>query len=124
MPLPRPRGITIIALLLAWMGVSLVFLALARPVRAWAGAYWEVYLAAAVLHGASAWVAAFALWEQRSWARIAYGNWTVFAVGSALLHLLVPHDRPALSGLLPVILLVGALVPLTLYIRRSTRPRA
>lgn len=48
-----------LALLLGWASISLVFFTLARPVREWAGPHWSHYLLgagmAAVLGLAGAW---------------------------------------------------------------------
>ena len=119
-PPVRARGITVIALVVAWLGVSVAFLSLARPVREWAGEEWPLCLTAAALHGIAAWVAAYGLWERRAWAPVAFRAWSATAAVAAFLPLIVSRHPatprwPALLGML----LVGALlVLLNRYVRR------
>ncbi len=119
----RARGITVIALLIAWLGVSVAFLSLARPVREWAGEEWPLYLTAAALHCLAAWVAAYGLWERRAWAPLAFRAWSAAAAFAAFLPLIILRHPatpvwPALIGML----LVGALlVLLNRYVRRLVR---
>lgn len=115
----RPREITVTALLLAWTGVSLVFLSLAQPVRTWAGESWWLLLAGAGLHGITAWLAAFGLWEGRTWARLSVLVWSVAAIVAASLPFLAPHTPPISSPLvaLVAVILVTLLIWLNRYLK-------
>lgn len=66
----RSRATTVIALLIAWVSVSLVFFTLSRPVRTWAGEGWGWYMLGAVVLGVLGLAVAVGLWEQRHWWRI------------------------------------------------------
>jgi hypothetical protein len=83
----RPRAITITALLIAWLSVSLVFLSLARPVREWAGEGWIWFPVVAALALLFGWIAAYGLWTQRRWALLALNLWCGSVVAGTLMIL-------------------------------------
>lgn len=107
----RARGIAVVAPLVAWLGVSLAFLSLARPVREWAAEWWPLYVTAAAVQCIAASVAAFGLWEERAWAPVALRAWSAAAAVGAFLPWIVPrHPLTAVwPGLLGA-LVVGALL--------------
>lgn len=116
----RARGITVIALFVAWLGVSVAFLSLARPVREWAAEWWPLYLTVAALHCLAAWVAAYGLREGRAWAPVAFRAWSAVAAVVVSLPLIVPrHPATPVWPALIVALLVGAaLIALNRYVWR------
>lgn len=116
----RARGITVIALLVAWLGVSVAFLSLARPVREWAAEWWPLYLTVAALHCLAAWVAAYGLWEGRAWAPVAFRAWSAAAAVAAFLPLIVPRHpaTPVWPALLGALLVGALLIALNRYVRR------
>lgn len=122
-PPVRARGITVIALVVAWLGVSVAFLSLARPVREWAGEEWPLYLTAAALHGIAAWVAAYGLWERRAWAPVAFRAWSAAAAVAAFLPLIISRHpaTPLWPALLGMLLGSALLVLLNRYVRRLTQ---
>lgn len=116
----RARGIVVVALLVAWLGVIVAFLSLARPVREWAAEWWPLYVTAAAVHCIAASVSAFALWEGRAWAPVALRVWTAAAAVAAFLPWIVPrHPLPAVwPGLLGALVVGGLLIVLNRYVGR------
>jgi hypothetical protein len=83
----RPRAITTVALLIAWLSVSLAFFSLARPVQEWAGEGWVWVLVVAAFTLLFGWLAAYALWTQRRWALLALNLWCGSLVAGTLMIL-------------------------------------
>jgi hypothetical protein len=86
----RPTLLTIIAGLLAYLGVGAVILAVMAPRLAELGLEWKWIRGGAFLYGLTALPAAYGLWHRTSWAVLAYKVWVVAATLASL--------TPSLAG--------------------------
>ena len=122
----RPLGLTLLALLLAWLSLGAVILAVVKPTPT-PDLPWAWYQLAAGMYALTALPAAVGLWTRSSWAPRAFSIWSVVALLAGVLPALTMPTPLANSVILPVvILLLGAVILLWLgrYVRRSVQPAA
>jgi len=122
----RPRGLTVLALLLAWLSVGAITLALVRPTPT-PDLPWTWYQLAAGLYALTAIPAAVGMWRRNSWAPTAFSIWSVAALLTGVLPTLtIPMPLASRWPLAGLVLPIGAvfLVWLGRYVRRSIQPAA
>jgi uncharacterized membrane protein (DUF2068 family) len=117
----RPAGITVIALLLAWLGFGAFVLTMTAETLAQLGVKWQVIRIGALAYGVLAVVAATGLWKMRRWGYLGFTAWAAIAVLFGLWWPLVfpPGKVPWWMGLIWMGLVALMLLPLARYIRKA-----
>jgi len=122
----RPRGLTVLALLLAWLSVGAITLAIVRPTPT-PDLAWTWYQLAAGLYALTAIPAAVGMWRRNSWAPTAFSILSVAALLAGVLPArTIPMPFSSRWTFAWLVRLVGAvfLVWLGRYVRRSIQPAA
>jgi len=117
----RSIGITILALVLAWLGLGGFALGLMSPALAKLGLPWMLYRFAGFIYGASALLAAIGMWRVAPWSYRAFQLWIVAALAGGSLPALTMQATAPSRWVLPLgwLVLLALLLPLARYVRRS-----
>jgi hypothetical protein len=117
----RPLGITLVALMLAWLSVGALVLAMTAETLAPTGDRWRLVQVGALLYSVAAAVAAFGLWKLRRWGYVAFVGWvaTVLAIGLWWPASFPRFTLPQWAAWLWIAVVAAIMLPLGRYVRRT-----
>jgi hypothetical protein len=117
----RPLGITLIALVLVWLGLGAFALAMTAETLVATGARWRLVQVGALVYGLAAAVAALGLWKLRRWGYVAFVGWvaTVFAIGLWWPAAFPRFTLPQWAAWLWIAVVAAIMLPLGRYVRKT-----
>ena len=117
----RPFGITLVALVLVWLGLGAFVLAMTAETLAATGARWQLVQVGALVYGLTAAVAAFGLWKLRRWGYVAFVGWVaaVLAIGLWWPAAFPGLTLPQWAAWLWIAVVAAIMLPLGRYVRRT-----
>jgi hypothetical protein len=126
MPLKRPTGISVLAIVLGVLAIGAFVLTMTAEVLAELGVKWRLVQFTAMMYGLTAVVAAYGMWRMRRWGYLAFVGWVAAVLLSSLSW---PAMFPALrapwwTALIWIGVVAAVMIPLARYIRRVIAPTA
>ncbi len=117
----RPFGITLVALMLVWLGLGAFVFAMTAETLVATGARWQLVQVGALVYGLTAAVAAFGLWKLRRWGYVAFVGWVaaVLAIGLWWPAAFPGLTLPQWAAWLWIAVVAALMLPLGRYVRRT-----
>ena len=117
----RPFGITLVALVLVWLGLGAFVFAMTAETLAATGPQWQLVQVGALVYGLTAVVAAFGLWKLRRWGYVAFVGWVaaVLAIGLWWPAAFPGLTLPQWAAWVWIAAVAAIMLPLGRYVRRT-----
>ena len=117
----RPFGITLVALMLVWLGLGAFVFAMTAETLVVTGARWRLVQVGALAYGLAAAVAAFGLWKLRRWGYVAFVGWVaaVLAIGLWWPAAFPGLTLPQWAAWLWIAVVAAIMLPLGRYVRKT-----